>query len=108
MRQLRHPAPDEITLPRVLGALSDPARLAIVAKLADGREHPWSDLDVGVGPSTLSHHVRVLREAGIINHRKEGTRCFVALRPDLEDVFPGLLSSVLKFAKAKDAHSRAR
>jgi hypothetical protein len=31
-------------------------------------------------------------------HRKEGTRCFVALRPEIEEKFPGLLNSVLKFA----------
>ena len=97
MRQLRHPSAEEISLAGVLGALSDPVRLAVVRALADGREQGWGDFDVGVAPSTLSNHMRVLREAGLINHRKDGTRCFVALRPDLEHVFPGLLKSVLRF-----------
>jgi hypothetical protein len=34
----------------------------------------------------------------VIVHRKEGTRCFVALRPELEAVFPGLLGCILGFA----------
>ena len=99
MRQLRHPKVEEITLTGVLAALSDPVRLAIVSTLAQtGGERAWSDFDVDVGASTLSHHMKVLRLAGVINHRKDGTRCFVSLRPDLERVFPGLLGCILGFA----------
>jgi hypothetical protein len=43
--------------------------------------------------------MKVLREAGVIVHRKEGTRCFVALRPELEAAFPGLLGCILSFAE---------
>jgi DNA-binding transcriptional ArsR family regulator len=100
MRQLPHPKPSQITLTGVLAALSDPVRLSIVAELARRTgERPWSDFDVRVCNSTLSHHVKALRLAGIINHRKDGTRCFVSLRPELERVFPGLLKSVLAFSK---------
>jgi DNA-binding transcriptional ArsR family regulator len=99
MRQLRHPKVEEITLTGVLAALSDPVRLGIVATLArSGGERAWSDFDVAVGASTLSHHMKALRTAGVIDHRKDGTRCFVALRPDLEQVFPGLLKCILSFA----------
>ena len=98
MRQLRHPKVEEITLTGVLAALSDPVRLAIVSTLArSGGERAWSDFDVEVGASTLSHHLKVLRTAGVIDHRKDGTRCFVSLRPDLERVFPGLLACILGF-----------
>jgi DNA-binding transcriptional ArsR family regulator len=98
-RQLRHPAKADISLAGVMGALSDPVRLSIVAKLADRREHSWGDFDVGVAPSTLSHHMKVLREAGVINHRKAGTRCYLSLRPDLRHVFPGMLASILRCAR---------
>lgn len=99
MRQFRHPAPEEISLAPVLHALSDPVRLAIVARLAEcGGERGWGEFDVEVGPSTLSHHLKILRQAGVIHHRKQGTRCFVSLRPELEQRFPGLLSSILQFA----------
>ncbi len=100
MKQLPHPSPGEITLTGVLAALSEPVRLRIVRMLADGKEHQWGACDVGVALSTLSHHVRVLREAGIIQHRKEGTRCYLSLRPELEAVFPGLLESILRHADA--------
>jgi DNA-binding transcriptional ArsR family regulator len=96
MKQLEHPSPGEITLTGVLGALSDPVRLSIVAQLANG-ERGSSAFDCDIANSTLSHHLKVLRLAGIVQHRKEGTRCFVSLRPDLETVFPGLLASLLRF-----------
>ncbi len=100
MRQLRHPKVEEMTLIGVLAALSDPVRLQIVRRLAgSGCERPWGEFDVGVCPSTLSHHMKVLRQAGVILHRKEGTRCFVSLRPDLEATFPGLLACILRFAE---------
>jgi DNA-binding transcriptional ArsR family regulator len=99
MKQLRHPKADEITLAGVLAALSDPVRLAIVRTLeAAPGEHPWGDLDVGLAASTLSHHLKILRQAGLIRHRKHGTRCYVALNPDFDRVFPGLLACVLRLA----------
>ncbi|HWE20915.1 MAG TPA: metalloregulator ArsR/SmtB family transcription factor [Hyphomicrobiaceae bacterium] len=98
-KQLTHPRLEEITLARVLRALSDPVRLSVVADLASGKERGSSAFEYGVGESTLSHHLKVLRLAGVITHRKEGTRCFVALRPELEKTFPGLLASILRFRK---------
>ena len=100
MRQLRHPRRDEFRLTAILAALSDSVRLRIVTTLADGAEHAWGEFDLGVGPSTLSHHMKILRTTGLINHRKDGTRCFVSLRPDLSQVFPGLLSTILGFVDA--------
>jgi DNA-binding transcriptional ArsR family regulator len=95
-KQLPHPAPKEITLARVLHALSDPVRLSVVAELAGGHERASSAFECGVSESTLSHHLKVLRLAGVINHRKEGTRCFVGLRPELERALPGLIAAILK------------
>lgn len=103
MRQLDHPKAEEISLTAVLGALSDPVRLSIVRSLSSGRECSSSAFDCAVANSTLSHHLKVLRLAGVIQHRKEGTRCFVSLRPDLEAAFPGLLASILRFHEAPEA-----
>lgn len=102
MKQLEHPSPGDITLTGVLGALSDPMRLSIVAQLACGSERGSSAFNCDIANSTLSHHLKVLRLAGIIQHRKEGTRCFVSLRPDLEKVFPGLLPSLLRYHDCGD------
>jgi len=98
VRQYRHPKEEEITLTRVLAALSDPVRLSIVSELARKGECGWSGFDTCVSNSTLSHHMKVLREAGVICNRGDGTRCFVSLRPELERTFPGLLRSILAFA----------
>src|SRR6516164_2634179 len=98
MRQYRHPKEDEITLTKVLAALSDPVRLSIVASLARDGERGWSGFDACVANSTLSHHMKVLREAGVIANRGDGTRCFVSLRPELEHNFPGLIETILKCA----------
>jgi DNA-binding transcriptional ArsR family regulator len=95
--------PDEtagsVTLPGVLAALSDTTRLGVVRVLADGRERAWGDLRVPVAKSTLSYHLKVLRNAGVTATRAEGTRCFVRLRAaELEQSLPGLLDSVLAAA----------
>src|SRR3954447_5044036 len=96
--QIAHPPTDEIELGAVLHALSDPVRLRIVAELAgDDRAHSCGSFDVPVTKSTCTHHFKVLREAGVIHQRQEGTARLNALRrDDLEARFPGLLDSILR------------
>jgi DNA-binding transcriptional ArsR family regulator len=99
MKTLLQPAPDEIALPQVMGALSDPVRLAIVRALAAQGETVCGTLDLGVSNATRSHHFRVLREAGVTHTRVEGTRRHVSLRSDdLGARFPGLLDALLAAA----------
>lgn len=95
-RQLHHPDPQDISLAGLLSALGDPIRLQLVTVLADHREHPREDFEVEVGPSTLSHHMKTLREAGLTQHRLEGTRCFVSLRQEALRRFPEVVASVLR------------
>lgn len=103
MRQVHHPEVGEISLTAVMGALSDPIRVGLVRVLADGRERGWGELRAPVAKSTLSHHLRVLRDAGLTRTRQEGTRCFVTLRVhDLRERFPGLLRAVLTAADEQD------
>jgi len=101
MKQPDHPKLEEITLTCVLAALSDPVRLKLVCRLSRGEELPWGQLEVDVANSTLSHHLKILREAGLTQHRKEGTRCFLSLRTDLEGRFPGLLDQVLTCSRSQ-------
>ena len=96
-RQPEHPDLEDVQLARLFSALGDPARLRIVAVLADHAEHQREDFTVDVGPSTLSHHMRILREAGLTHHRFEGTRCFVSLRADTFDRFSAVLDSTVRF-----------
>ncbi|MCX2729923.1 metalloregulator ArsR/SmtB family transcription factor [Saccharopolyspora sp. NFXS83] len=90
-----HPELKDVRLARIFAALGDPARLSILAVLADRAEHQRDDFAVEVGPSTLSHHMKVLREAGLVHCRFEGTRCFVSLRADTLDRFSSVLDGVL-------------
>ncbi|MEA2198851.1 MAG: hypothetical protein QOJ25_2902 [Solirubrobacteraceae bacterium] len=93
------PASGQLEITAVLHALSDPVRLQIVAKLSDGSEHTCGSIELPVTKSTCTHHFRVLREAGVIHQRQEGTSRFNSLRrPDLEARFPGLLDTVLRAA----------
>ena len=93
---LHHPAKDELELAAVLHALSDPMRLRIVVGLATGDHRPCGSFNLPVTKSTCTHHFKVLREAGVIRQRLEGTTRLNSLRrDDLEQRFPGLLDSVL-------------
>ncbi len=97
---LEHPAREDLELAAVLHALSDPQRLRIVQTLAaDPEPRPCGTFGLEVSKSTMTHHFRVLREAGIIEQRSDGTAKLNALRrEDLEHRFPGLLDAVLDSA----------
>jgi DNA-binding transcriptional ArsR family regulator len=95
MRMLAHPARMDIELTAVFHALSDPVRLAIVTGLLDGGEESTGALAVPIHKSSLSHHLKILREAGVTFTRIQGTHRFLSLRrEDLEARFPGLLDAV--------------
>ena len=97
--KIAHPERDELELSAVLHALSDPVRLKIVAALASDSEQACASFDVPVTKSTCTHHFKVLREAGVIRQRQEGTsRLNTLRREDLDARFPGLLESVLRSA----------
>ena len=93
------PVADITTL---LAALADPVRIAIIKRLGECEEaRACGSFDLPVSKSTLSHHFKVLREAGLIQGRYEGTRKLISLRhADVDAVYPGLLDSVLRAAVA--------
>ena len=105
MRAIHHPVTEQLSLPGVLHALSDPVRLDIVRALAEGAETSSGELGVPVSKSTLSHHLKVLRDAGLTRTRAEGVHRFVSLRVlDVEARFPGLLGCVLEHSSRPTAH----
>jgi DNA-binding transcriptional ArsR family regulator len=107
---MRGPSRTELQLVDVLDALSDPVRLEIVDALdAAPGELACSDLALPVAKSTASHHFRVLRDAGVLEVRDEGTRRLHRLRrDDLDARFPGLLDSVLNGKRLAVGGARGR
>ena len=102
MTHFVHPAKAEISLAGVLGALSDPMRLKILKKLLERRGGCLSCSDAAPCPdmakSTLSHHFRILREAGLIRTTKQGVENLNSVRlTEVNERFPGLLKAILKF-----------
>jgi DNA-binding transcriptional ArsR family regulator len=62
-------------------ALAHPARIRVLEVLADG-EHTVSELQplVGIESSHLSQQLGILRRAGLVSHRKEGSTVLYAVR----------------------------
>jgi DNA-binding transcriptional ArsR family regulator len=95
---LAEPGVDELRLELVLAALSDPLRMSIVKKLlleAEEFDHPCGWFGLDRPKSSLTHHFRVLREAGVTRQRQYGLERRSQVRvADLERRFPGLLALV--------------
>lgn len=106
---IAHPACEELELGAVLHALSDPVRLMIVAELAKSEgEYTCGAFALPVTKSTCTHHFKVLREAGLIQQRAQGTTRLNRLRTDdLEARFPGLLRTILLAAGSNAAAAAA-
>jgi DNA-binding transcriptional ArsR family regulator len=105
MKHYQHPTREQITLTGILHALSDPVRLNYIRCLSTlNCEQACGAVATTVAKSTMSHHLRVLREAGIVRIRTEGTQSLTSVRwDDLEARFPGVLKSILKAAEATEA-----
>ena len=107
MRDTFHPRRDDLSLPVVLNALSDPIRLRIVQLLADDAERACGAFGLPVAKNTASHHLKVLREAGVIAMRADGTLRLSSLRrADLDARFPGLLDAVLQAVQTAPVSDR--
>lgn len=68
-------------------ALADPTRLAILRELAGAAEVCACDFTscCDVRQPTVSHHLRVLREAGIVESERRGTWVYYRLAPAAAD-----------------------
>ncbi|MGW7295052.1 ArsR/SmtB family transcription factor [Streptomyces xiamenensis] len=96
---LPEPAVADIRLEAVLAALSDPLRLVIVRKLlleSEAFDHTCGWFGFDRPKSSLTHHFRALREAGVTRQRQYGLERRSHVRvDDLNARFPGLLDLVV-------------
>ena len=95
---LREPitASQAADLARLLKALADPARLRLVSMVAahEGGEACVCDLTepLGLTQPTVSHHLKILVDAGIFTREKRGVWAYYALVPAALDAVSAVLS----------------
>jgi DNA-binding transcriptional ArsR family regulator len=94
MREGSEVPAEDMDLASVMHALADPSRLRMVAALGATPELSCAALGEqagsGLAKSTTTHHLGVLRAAGLISTRHEGQRKLATLRKaELDSRFPG-------------------
>lgn len=99
---MKHPEMQAVELVDIMYALSDPTRVEIVLTLAlKGRAMTCGELDCDRPKSSMSHHFKILRGAGIVRTEIRGTEHINSLRlAELEKRFPGVMKAILKSLKA--------
>jgi DNA-binding transcriptional ArsR family regulator len=107
MRPLFHPPIEHVTVEGILHALSDPVRVAIFSDLAASTcpyncSNFLNVTEKKIPKSTLSHHFKALREAGLIRAERRGVEMHNTSRcSEIESRFPGLLAAILNAHKAQ-------
>ena len=98
MRQMKQPKIEDVDLVDIMYALSDSTRLEIVRHLAENRRAmTCGELDLNRPKSSMSHHFKILRGAGLVSTVIDGTEHLNSLRlKEMEARFPKVLSSILK------------
>jgi DNA-binding transcriptional ArsR family regulator len=99
------PAAEEIRLADIMQALSDINRLKMLQVLADDEWHSCSVETWGLDlqKSTISHHLKTLREAGLVEYQLRGRYKDARLRrAEVEQRFPGLLAGITSQQAADD------
>jgi DNA-binding transcriptional ArsR family regulator len=68
----------------LLAAIAEPTRLRVLWQLAKGPEHVGNLAElVGIKMVNMSHHLGVMRQAGVLEDEKDGRRVIYRLRPDI-------------------------
>jgi DNA-binding transcriptional ArsR family regulator len=98
----------------VLRALAEPRRRRILTLVRD-HELPAGEIaeQFDITPQAVSQHLRVLKDAGLLRERRDGTRRLYAIRPEaigpvrayLEDLWPSSLER-LKATVERDRRGR--
>ncbi|MFI5530186.1 metalloregulator ArsR/SmtB family transcription factor [Kitasatospora sp. NPDC051853] len=87
-------AEDSVAMAAMFKALADPVRLRLFSKVAshEGGEACVCDIqDVGVSQPTVSHHLKKLREAGLLSSERRGTWVYYRVEPSALSAMSALL-----------------
>ena len=90
---LERPAAENLAT--IFKALGDPTRVAIVNRLAAAEAVCVCDLTAAFDLSqpTVSHHLRILREAGLVESERSGTWAYYRLVPDAIDALRAVFAA---------------
>jgi ArsR family transcriptional regulator, arsenate/arsenite/antimonite-responsive transcriptional repressor len=82
---------------QLLAALADPARMEILRELAGSSEVCACDLTTccDVRQPTVSHHLKVLRDAGAVRSERRGNRVYYWISPDLNQRLAGIAKTIV-------------
>lgn len=99
----------------VMRALAEPQRRRIVQLVRDA-ERPAGEIaeHFDITPQAVSQHLRVLKDAGVLSERREGTRRLYALRPEavrslrafVEELWPASLDALKSSVESERRRSR--
>lgn len=79
----------------VLRALADPLRVQVVSALATAPQGRMAAGEIAsITAPTVSHHLKSLRDAGVVVSRRQGTWVHYALAPGMDRVASGLLDAL--------------
>jgi DNA-binding transcriptional ArsR family regulator len=107
-----------VAVVEVFEAIAQPTRREIMRLLADG-ERTAGDVvaHFSLSQPAISQHLKVLRETGLVNERREGTRRLYSVRPEgmadlhsfIAEVLPAGLARLKRAAEAEQKRkTRAR
>lgn len=105
MRPLFHPSIQDVTVEAILHALADPVRVAIFTDIVDSAcTHNCSNFqkicEKPIPKSTLSQHLKALREAGLIRGERRGVEMHNTSRcAEIDQRFPGLIAAIVSAHK---------
>ncbi|EGJ73763.1 putative transcriptional regulator, ArsR family [Streptomyces sp. Tu6071] len=97
------------TLAKVFKALGDPVRLRLLSMIASraGGEVCVCDLTPAFDLSqpTISHHLKLLKQAGLIDSERRGTWVYYRLLPEMTDRLAAILTRPAGRPGTESAHS---
>ena len=82
---------------KITKALADPTRFEILQAIANTQERCCGELarDVPITPATVSQHLKVLTDAGLVEPRRQGQFNYYRMRRDVFDAYQRTLATAL-------------
>ena len=93
----REPKLDSQQFELISKALADPKRFEMLQRIAASKAAPTCSCIrewLGLAPATVSHHLKELESAGLVNVQRDGKFAYISLRRDVLDAYVNRLSSI--------------